>query len=241
MARQKNAPAAATVLITGSNRGLGFEFSRQYAAKGWKVIATCRNPESADDLNSVAGSYPALAVERLDVMNHRQVDALAQRYLGTPIDLLINNAGISGGFEHQVFGGIRYDHFGDVCATNFIAPLKIAETFIEHVAASTQKKIMNISSMPSSISLSSGGQYIDRPSKAALNMVMRTLAKDTAVRGIVVGLLAPGLVDTDLTRELDFPKISPEESVSMLIDLIERFTPEMSGCLIQHTGEILPW
>jgi len=230
-----------TVLITGCSRGIGLEFARQYAAKGWQVIASCRAPESASALTTVAAEYPGMIIETLDVTQHDMVDALARKYLDTPIDVLINNAGISGGYENQVFGEIRYDHFSDVFATNFMAPLKMAESFIEHVAASNQKKIMNISSMPSSISLSTGGQYIDRPSKASLNMVMRSLSKDAAKRGIIIGLLAPGLVDTDLTRELDFPKISPKDSVALLIDLIEEFSPEQSGTLIQHTGETLPW
>jgi len=230
-----------TVLITGCSRGIGLEFARQYAAKGWQVIASCRTPESASELTAAAANFPCMTIETLDVTQHQMIDTLAEKYLDTPIDVLINNAGISGGYKHQIFGGIRYDHFSDVFATNFMAPLKMAEAFIEHVAASTQKKIMNISSMPSSIGLSTGGQYIDRPSKTSLNMVMHSLSKEVAKRGVIVGLLAPGLVDTDLTRELDFPKISPENSVAMLIELIERFSPEQSGTLIQHTGETLPW
>ena len=241
MPEAQQAAGPPTVLITGCSRGIGLEFARQYAAKGWQVIASCRAPESASTLTAVAAEYPGVIIETLDVTEHDMVDALARKYLDTPIDVLINNAGISGGYENQVFGGIRYDHFSDVFATNFIAPLKMAESFIEHVAASNQKKIMNISSMPSSIGLSTGGQYIDRPSKASLNMVMRSLSKDAAKRGIIIGLLAPGLVDTDLTRELDFPKISPKDSVALLIDLIEEFSPEQSGTLIQHTGETLPW
>ena len=123
-----------------------------------------------------------------------------------------------------MFGNIRYEYFNDVLATNFIAPLKMAEAFIDHVAASEQKKIMNISSRPSSIALTTGAQYIDRPSKASLNMVMRTLAKDVADRGVTVGLVAPGLVDTDLTKALvGIPKISTEESVTALIELIDNF------------------
>ena len=230
-----------TALITGCSRGIGLEFARQYAAKGWQVIATCRTPESAFELTAAVANFPGMTIEALDVTQHEMIDALAEKYRDTPIDVLINNAGISGGYEHQVFGGIRYDHFSDVFATNFMAPLKMAEAFIEHVAASTQKKIMNISSMPSSISLSTGGQYIDRPSKTSLNMVMHSLSKEVAKRGIIVGLLALGLVDTDLTRELDFPKISPESSVALLIELIGKFSTEQSGTLIQHTGETLPW
>ncbi len=238
IAQSANAP---TVLITGSNRGIGFEFARQYGAKGWNVIATCRNPEAAIDLKALAAEHPNVIIEKLDVLDHNMIDALAEKYNGTPIDVLLNNAGISGGYENQNFGTIKYELFDKVMATNFISPLKMAEAFIEHVAASGQKKIINISSMPSSITLTSGRLYMDRPSKTALNMVMRSLSKDVAGRGIIVGLVAPGLVDTELTQSLHIPKISPEESVAALIDIIDGYTLEMSGSLIQHTGEVLPW
>ncbi len=230
-----------TVLITGASRGIGLEFAHGYAARGWNVIATCRQPETAESLQNLARRQQNFVIEKLDVLDHARIDFLAKQYEGSPIDLLINNAGISGGFENQVFGSINYANYEAVLATNFIAPLKMAEAFIDHVAQSEWKKIINISSMPSSIGLTSGGQYIDRPSKASLNMVMRTLAMDVAKRGIIVGLVAPGLVDTDLTRELDFPKISTEESVGAVIDLIEAFSIETSGTLIQNTGEELPW
>jgi len=230
-----------TVLITGANRGIGLEFARQYGAKGWQVIATCRKPENANDLIALAAKFPDILIEKLDVLDHERIDELAEKYKDVPIDVLINNAGISGGYDNQNFGTIKYEIFDQVMATNFISPLKMAEAFIEHVAASDQKKIINISSMPSSIALTSGRLYIDRPSKTALNMVMRTLSIDVAHRGIIIGLIAPGLVDTDLTQSLDIPKISPEQSVSASIELIDNYTLEMSGSLIQHTGERLPW
>ncbi len=236
------AAEAPTVLITGASRGIGLEFTRQYAARGWQVLATCRTPAAATELQTIAGAHANVHIEQLDVNDHARIDALAKQYRDQPIDLLINNAGISGGFENQVFGNIRYEYFNDVLATNFIAPLKMAEAFIDHIAASEQKKIISISSRPSSIALTTGGQYIDRPSKASLNMVMRTLAKDVADRGVTVGLVAPGLVDTDLTKALvGIPKISPEASVAALIELIDNYTFEMSGSLIQHTGEPIPW
>ena len=114
-----------TVLITGCSRGIGLEFARQYAAKGWQVIASCRTPESASELTAAAANFPSMTIETLDVTQHQMIDALAEKYLDTPVDVLINNAGISGGYKHQVFGGIRYDHFSDVFATNFMAPLKM--------------------------------------------------------------------------------------------------------------------
>ena len=231
-------------IVTGGSRGIGRAIALALAEQGVDV-AICGRTEktliqTAEEISAHGvRAWPIVA----DVSRLEEIQAFVAEATGEAgrVDILINNAGISGGYKHQVFGGIRYDHFSDVFATNFMAPLKMAEAFIEHVAASTQKKIMNISSMPSSIGLSTGGQYIDRPSKTSLNMVMHSLSKEVAKRGVIVGLLAPGLVDTDLTRELDFPKISPENSVAMLIELIEKFSPEQSGTLIQHTGETLPW
>ena len=238
----KPSAATPTVLITGAGRGIGLEFTRQYASRGWRVLATCRAPGAATELQAIADARPNVVIEQLDVNDHARIDALAKQYRNQPIDLLINNAGISGGFENQVFGSIQYAHFDNVLWTNFVSPLKMAEAFIEHVPASGQKKIISISSRPSSIAETSGGQYIDRPSKASLNMVMRTLAKDVADRDVAVGLVAPGLVDTDLTKALvGIPKISPKESVAALIQLIDNFTFEMSGSLIQHTGEPIAW
>ncbi len=233
---------AQTVLITGSSRGLGSEFARQYAMNGWNVIATCRQPEAAIHLAALAADRPHVVVEQLDVLDFESIEALADKYRGTPIDPLLNNAGISGGYEGQSVGAIDYEIFDAVMATNVLGPLKMAEAFVEHVAVSGEKKIISISSMPSSITLATPGRlYFDHSSKTALNMVMRTLSKDLANRGIIVGLVAPGLVDTDLTKALDITKISPEESVASLIAVFETYTPKMSGTLIQHTGEALPW
>ena len=85
---------APTVLITGSNRGLGFEFAKQYAAKNWNVIATARNPDAADDLQALAEQYPNVAIEKLDVTDRDMIDALAEKYKDQAIDVLLNNAAI---------------------------------------------------------------------------------------------------------------------------------------------------
>ena len=97
-----------TTLITGANRGIGLEFAKQYLAKGWRVIATCRKPESADDLKKLQAEYPdMLFIDKLDVRDHSQIDLLAERYHDTLIDVLLNNAGISGGQREQIFGRIK--------------------------------------------------------------------------------------------------------------------------------------
>jgi NAD(P)-dependent dehydrogenase (short-subunit alcohol dehydrogenase family) len=237
-----------TILITGSNRGIGFEFARQYAAKGWKVIATCRNPESADDLKALAADYPNVVIEQLDVLDHNMIDALAVKYEDQPIDILLNNAGINGGVNNQTFGNLKYDVYKRVLATNTVGPLKMSEAFVNHIAASTKKKIVAISSRSGSIATVGGREffYFYRPSKAALNMTMRLLSKEIADRGIIVGLINPDMVATDMLAGVDpatssLPIYTPEESVSGMIRVIDNLNPENSGDFLNHTGEEIPW
>ena len=122
-----------TVLITGANRGLGFEFTKQYANDGWKVIACCRHPEQADELQALAAENSAVIVERLDVNDFAQIDELGEKYRGQPIDVLLNNAGVIGPFpiddniKRQHFGSMEYDVWADVLRTNTFAPVKMAE------------------------------------------------------------------------------------------------------------------
>ena len=142
-----------TTLITGANRGIGFEFTKQYLAKGWRVIATCRKPEAADDLITLQAEYPdLLIIDKLDVRDHNQIDLLAERYNNTLIDVLLNNAGISGGQKEQIFGRFDYETYNAVLETNTIGPLKMAEAFYPHVRDSQHKKIITVSSSEGSIS-----------------------------------------------------------------------------------------
>lgn len=240
--------AQPTVLITGSSRGIGYELARQYAAQGWGVIATCRTPETAIDLQALAEVYPNLVIEALDVTRAAQMEALAERYRGVPIDVLINNAGILGGNDRQQFGSYDFAAFDQVMNVNVKGPLRMAELFIDHVAASEQKKIMNISSVVGSIEMTFGGQVFYRTSKAALNMSMRTLARELrrsdvpARKQIIVGLIHPGVVDTDFAKGVPIPMIQPDESAAGVIDVIANYTsPRQSGDFMSYTGSSLPW
>lgn len=191
---------APTVLITGANRGLGLEFARQYAADGWNVIATARKPATADDLQTLAKKNPRIAIEQLDVRDLAMIDALAVKYVDQPIDILLNNAGISGSpMPGQVFKRLDYDLFDDFMETNAQGPLKMSEAFLKQIEKGEQKKIAVLTSKVGLFSeFDSGtiGTYFYRTSKAALNMFMRLVADDVKKRGITVVLLNPGLVDT---------------------------------------------
>jgi NAD(P)-dependent dehydrogenase (short-subunit alcohol dehydrogenase family) len=235
----------ATVLITGANRGIGLELARQYAERGWHVIATCRSPGEAKELRAIAGEHSNVAVEPMDVTDFASVDALAARYRGKPIDVLLNNAGISGDDSVQVFGKLKYEVYNQVHAVNVLGPLKVAEAFVENVAASQQKKIINITSTQGSVTLASpqnGNTLFYRSSKSALNMIMHRLSFDLKKRGITVGLISPGFVKTDFTKGLNLPiMITAKESASAVIKVIDDYGLDKSGTFVRHTGESAPW
>ena len=169
---------ADTVLVTGSNRGIGLQLVTQYAAAGWDVIATSRTPDDDDNLQALAREHANVVIEALDVTNMEQIAALSEEYRDTPIDVLINNAGLLGGRAGQEWGNLSPDVFSQLMAVNVFGPLKVSEAFADQVAASKQKKLIVISSTIGSIS------RMQRPtpfpllatSKAAVNMAMRTAA-----------------------------------------------------------------
>ncbi|MCB2108345.1 MAG: SDR family oxidoreductase [Rhodobacteraceae bacterium] len=235
-----------TVLITGASRGIGFGLATKYAERGWTVIATARNPSRSEDLQALAAKHTNVRPETLDVTDLGQIDTLAAKLRGTPIDVLINNAGISGGAENQVFGQLNYDAFDSVMHTNVLGPLKIAEAFTEHIAASGQKKLINISSTEGSLGSISRRpdyrNYFYRASKAALNMEMVNVAKAVKDKGITVLLLSPGFVRSDFTAGIDLPiMISVDESATQCMDVIDKATIEQSGMFFNQRGEPGIW
>jgi NAD(P)-dependent dehydrogenase (short-subunit alcohol dehydrogenase family) len=246
LALPTQAQTNSTVLITGASRGIGLEFARAYAAAGWTVIATARNPKTATALNDIAKNNPKVRIEALDVMDVKAIDALADKLKGVAIDVLINNAGISGGSQNQKVGTIKYDVFDDVMRTNVMGPIKMAEAFTPHVAASAQKKIISISSTEGSLSNISSRPDVNsifyRASKSALNMAMINMAKALKDKGIIVVMLSPGLVQTDFVGDLRLPiMISAEQSVAMTMPIIARVTMDDTGKYFRHTGDLAQW
>lgn len=238
-------PAApGTVLVTGANRGLGFEFAKQYAARGWTVIATVRNPEAATELRALAASNPKITIERLDLLERPGITALANRHRGRPIDLLINNAGIGGDVKGQTLGSFDYATFEEAMAVNVYGALAMAEAFRQNVTASTHKKIVSITSGWGILSLPRPpGPYFYRASKVALNMVMRALAADLRPQGVIVAVLTPGSADTELRRQLQGNSNAPPpaEPVAAMIKVIDGLTPQNSDAPLNYDGTPLPW
>lgn len=225
-----------TVLITGASRGIGFEFARHYAEDGWTVIATIRTPDRADMVKSIGGD---LTVPVLDVTDPASVAVLSERLRETPIDILINNAGLYGPRSPQL-GAVPYQDWREVLETNVLGALRVTEAFLPHLSAGERKTIVAMTSKMGSMGDNrGGGQYIYRSSKAAMNAVYRSLAIDLAPQGFLVGLLHPGWVRTDMggPRAL----IDVHESVTGMCQVIDSLTPERSGRWFDFSGQEIPW
>lgn len=230
-----------TTLISGANRGIGLEFTRQYAAEGWRVIACCRHPEAAAALNKIAAQYPdRISVHALDVADHAQIERLAQALANEAIDLLINNAGIYPDSDVRGFGHADYAEWMQAFRINTMAPLKMAETFAAHIARGKDKTIASITSKMGSIADNSGGgNYLYRSSKTALNMVVKSMAIDLKPNGITAVTFHPGWVKTDMGGPNAM--ISTEQSVSGMRQVISRLTLADSGRFFAYDGQEIPW
>jgi NAD(P)-dependent dehydrogenase (short-subunit alcohol dehydrogenase family) len=227
------------VLITGANRGIGIEFARQYVADGWRVRATCRDPSAADELNRLAeGSDGRVTLHALDVRDRAQTVALARELAGAPLDLLLNNAGVMGP-RPQGLGEIDDQAWAEVLDINVMGPLRMAEAFVDNVAASDRKLIVTLSSRMGSMAENSGGHYIYRSSKAAVNSVVTSLAIDLAARGIIAICFHPGWVQTDMGGA--GAAVTPADSVSGMRLVIEGLGAEDSGRFFNYDGGMVAW
>lgn len=225
-----------TVLITGASRGIGLELSRQYAAAGWTVLACCRDPAKAGVLKSLGGKVAAHA---LDVNEDKAITVLAGKLKGIAIDVLINNAGVAGR-EAGTLGSVSSAVWQETFRTNTIAPFKVAEAFIEHVASSKHKKMIAITSRLGSISLNDdGGRYAYRSSKAALNMVWKSLAVDTRAKGLICAVFHPGWVRTDMGGQT--APVTPADSAAGMIKVIGGLKASDTGGFFNYDGQKFPW
>lgn len=241
-----------TVLITGSNRGLGLEFVRQYAEDGWRIIATCRHPEKAEALEKLAAACPSVSLEEMDVADWNNIAALALKLKDTPLDLLINNAALASGLissfepgfvqdeKEQRFGTINPEAWDAVLRTNTIAPVIVSQAFLAHLRRTENSKIVMLSSKMGSLELmKTANDMAYRTSKTALNAAMRCLSLTLAPEKIVVISFHPGWTKTDMgTKDAPLP---PEECVTGMRKVIARLTMEHSGRFFLYSGEKLPW
>lgn len=227
------------VLVTGANRGLGLEFVKQYAEEGATVFACCRGPGTAKTLRKISDAAGGkVSLHGLEVTDAKSVAALADAFTGEPIDLLINNAGIYGPAK-QSADDMDFSGWEKTFEVNTIAPLRIAQAFRDNLKKGHGKKLVTITSRMGSTAESGGGYLAYRSSKAAVNNVMRGLAIAWKSDGIVVTLLHPGWVKTDMGgKNAD---LEPHESVAGMRRVIAKLSNEDSGQFLSYRGEELPW
>lgn len=222
----------ATVLVTGANRGIGLALVREYLSAGDTVIATCRTPEKADELNATGAE-----VHPLEVTDAGSISALKTTLGDRAIDLLINNAGVGGDSE---FGNLDTAIWEHVLEVNTIAPLKIIEALQNNVEAGSGRMIANISSQMGSIDTCTASfGLIYRSSKAALNMALRAAAHEVSEKGITLLTLHPGWVQTDMGGKK--APVSPEDSAAGLRKVIAGAGPAKDLRFMDYQGKTLPW
>jgi NAD(P)-dependent dehydrogenase (short-subunit alcohol dehydrogenase family) len=225
-----------TVLVTGANRGIGFELAKQYAGAGWRVHAACREPGLADALKGLGGD---MTLHRLDVALPNQVQDLAKALNGEPIDLLVNNAGISANAKTSL-GDMDYGLWEHMLRVNVMGPLRVAEALVANVAASQRRVMLFLSSRAGSIADNlSGGRYLYRSSKAALNMVVKSLAIDLIPKRVICTAVHPGWARTDMGTAA--APIAVADSVAALRVLVDRLEPHHNGRFLNYDGQELRW
>ncbi|NQW11791.1 MAG: SDR family oxidoreductase [Alphaproteobacteria bacterium] len=224
-----------TVLITGANRGIGLELARQYSAKGWRVLATCRDPGAASELTAVEGDVDVYA---LNVDDAASVEALATTLKGQAVDVLFNNAGINVKKGPSI-GDIDYGDWAATMDTNVFGPIRVAWAFRENVLASSRKIMAFTSSKMGSIAENTGGSITYRTSKTALNMAVSCLGIELKDRGIITVMFHPGHVRTDMGGPTA-PVTAPQSAEGMR-KVIATLGPDDNGSFKNFDGTPLPW
>jgi NAD(P)-dependent dehydrogenase (short-subunit alcohol dehydrogenase family) len=229
-----------SVLISGANRGIGLELVRQYAAAGWKVIATCRNLGDAAELNALRGD---VRVEPLDVSSRSSVGALGAALAGVPLDVVISNAGICPSESNVAVERIDREHWVEVLAVNAFGALAVATALRANLELGREKKLVAITSKLSSQALNETGQLpVYRASKSALNALWRSLAAEWRPLGIACVLIHPGLVQTRLMSQANMSGgIDVTASASGIRATVERVRLADSGRFYSYDGPEIPW
>lgn len=254
-----SAASAETILITGANRGIGLEFAKQYAAKGWHVVATHRRDEVPETLATLVADYDNVQVETLDVNNADHLAALVIKLDGMPIDVLLNNAAVMGISStgtlatqtNEDFGTLEPEHFMPYFKTNVLAPLLVTEALIENVLASKRKLILNMTSVAGSMTtgreMYPGTGFFYKGTKAALNRNMVNLAAHlrTVDPRAATFNLAPGFTITERFAGMPADEIKRgtpvAEVVAGFVKVIDSATPDYSGKIYSFEGDIRPF
>ena len=221
-------------LVTGANRGLGLEFVRQYRAEGWDVVAGCRNPEEAAELQ-VLGAQ----VHAVDVGDGASVNAFAAAVGSRPLDVVIANAGVYGGEHQSKLADIDWESWLAVLNVNTLGPVRIAAAFADPLKAARGKLVAITSQMGSVEDNGSGGHLAYRSSKSGLNGAFKSVALELKPAGVVAVVMHPGWVQTDMGGSQ--APTTPEQSIRGMRSVIAGLTPEDAGTFRAFDGRTLPW
>jgi NAD(P)-dependent dehydrogenase (short-subunit alcohol dehydrogenase family) len=224
---------ADTFLVTGAGRGIGLALSRTIAAGGHRLIATLRDPAAAAHLEGVAAR-----VLRLDAADIASIESLRAQAADEPIDILINNAGISA--SGKAIEPLDHAELRHIMMVNAIAPMLVTKALLPGLRAGRRRIIVNITSQLGSIANNTGGSsYGYRASKAALNMLTRSLANELRPEGFTCIAVHPGWVKTNMGG--DQAPLTPDQSARDILALIDRLTPADTGSFLAHDGSSIPW
>ena len=229
----------AIVVITGANRGIGLELARAYAQAGDRVFAFCRSPGDAanlDDLTRASGGK--LTVHAMDVADGASVSAAAAVVGDAPVDILINNAGVSGGRATSL-EGVDFEDWVETLNVMIVGPFRVVRAFLPNLAAAAGARVMTVSSQMGASTWPMGGAYPYVSAKAGVNRAMKSLALDLKARDIVVSVIHPGWVRTDMGGAS--ADLSPEESAAGIHKVIADLTMADTGKFYKWNGDIHPW
>lgn len=221
------------ILVTGANRGLGLEFTKQLQETGYEVIGTARSPGKADELKATGAR-----VEQLDVASAESVEALASRLQDVPIEILINNAGMLNRSDSSL-DTLDFEVMERTFQVNSLGPLRVTQALLPNLKAGKKKTIVNISSVMGSIELSSGGSYSYRTSKTALNQINKIISAELSPQGFTSVVMHPGWVRTDMGGSA--ASLAIPESISAMLEVIEGLSIESTGKFYNYDGKELPW
>ena len=229
----------ATVLITGTNRGLGLEFVKHFLQRGDAVIATCRDSSNAPELQALAQDNDQLRLMNLDVSDEQSMASFAAALGDTAVDVFVNNAGVYGPRDAN-FGNVASGAWQDVMYVNAIAPMLLTQLIIGNLRQGSARKLVYVTSKMGSIDDNrGGGSYIYRSSKTALNSVVKSLSVDLASEGFSVAVVHPGWVRTDMGGPNGL--IDVNTSVSGMMGVIDQLGPDNSGEFFNYDGSAIAW
>jgi len=230
-----------SIMITGASRGIGLEWARQCAERGWRVYATCRDPFEAGELRRLDEQLNHISMHRLDVTDPAQIATLARGLPTAKIDVLLHNAGVWHDWDATLrIGKLNFDDWEATWQVNVLGAARVTDALVEQVARSDLRLVVGISSDMGCISnITSPGSYAYRATKAGFNAMLHGMSHELRRRQIGVLLLHPGWVKTAMGGES--AALSSAESVTGMLERVEAFTMEQTGKLYSYNGRELKW